>query len=135
ERSPERQGPGAEGAGRQRTDIKSADLAHIAPPAAGASFGRGNVRCANGQSCVPPSSGLFGQNHPTIVTNTGTAPYTTPQGVKMDHTKRMDTAIPARNGQIDGSGNNCRWSGSASSTCVTSTSRASVRSPTTTGWS
>ena len=66
--------PRAERAGRQRADVERADVAHIAPPAAGASFGRGSVRCANGQSCVPPSSGLFGQNHPTIVTNTGTAP-------------------------------------------------------------
>ena len=74
ERAPERQRPRAERARRQRADVERADVAHIAPPAAGASFGRGSVRCANGQSCVPPSSGLFGQNQPTIVTNTGTAP-------------------------------------------------------------
>ena len=37
----------------------------------------------------------------------------------------MVTAIAVRNGQTDGSGNSRRWSGSASSTCVTRTSRAS----------
>ncbi len=105
----------------------------MAPPVAGASSGLGSVRWASGQTGVPPSSGLFGQNHPIIVTNTGTAPYTTPQGVKIDQTNKIVVAIAVRNGQMDGLGNNRRWSGSASSTCVTSTSRASERSPTTTG--
>src|SRR6185437_3485759 len=65
----------------------------------------------------------------------GIEPYVTPQGVKIDQMNMPVVAMAVRNGQIDGSGNTRRWSGSASSTCVTSTSRTSVRRPTTTGWS
>ena len=71
-------------------------------------FGRGSVRCANGQSGVPPSCGLFGQNQPTIVTNTGIAPYTTPHGVKIDQMNKIVVVIAVKNGQTDGSGNSKR---------------------------
>src|SRR5205814_3762688 len=98
QRAPEGQRPGTERPRRQHADVERPDGVHIAPPAAGASFGRGNVRWSNGHRCVPPSSGVFGQNHPTIVTNRGTAPYTTPHGVKIDQMYRIVAAMAVRNG-------------------------------------
>jgi hypothetical protein len=53
--------------------------------------------------------------------------------VKIEPMNSPETASAVINGQIDGPGNLVRWSGSASSTLVTSASRMSWRSPVTIG--
>src|SRR3954465_15196663 len=65
---------------------------------------------------------------------TGIAPIETPQGVKMLPTNIPLTASDEIKGQILGSGNSVRWSGSASCNRVTRTSRMSSCNPPTTGW-
>jgi hypothetical protein len=92
----------------------------------------GSVRFV-GQSCVPDSPASFGQNHPVSAMNEGTAPMTTAHGVKMEPMNIPEIASADRSGQMLGSGNTFRWSGSASRSDVTSTSRLSLRRPTTTG--
>jgi hypothetical protein len=74
----------------------------------------------------------LGQNQPTRVTNSGTAPIGTAQGVKIDPMNSPVVASAASSGQIDGSGSSPRWSGSASTAPVISSSRRSLRSPVTT---
>src|SRR5689334_1725172 len=74
----------------------------------GASFGSGSVRCRIGHRCVPPSSELLGQNHPVIAANTGTAPYTTAHGLKIDPMNSAVVASAVTNGHADGDGNSTR---------------------------
>jgi hypothetical protein len=124
--SPPHQAAVAESILRQVRDIDDRSLLHSCSSRASRSG-------CDSEANSSLSSFLSGQNHPTNVMKTGTEPITTAHGVKIEPTNSPVTAIPARKGQMEGSGNFDLWSGTASSTCVTSTSRISLRSPVTTG--
>src|SRR4029079_8742495 len=107
ERAPPHQAPMTEGARRQLRDVEDSGV-HRTAPAGRGSLGFGSIRERNGQTRVPVSPGCFGQNQPVIATNSGSAKYTTAQGVKIESMKNADVAMAVRSGQTDGSGNSMR---------------------------
>ena len=111
ERAPPHRHAGAPGVGRQGRDVLDDAL-----------------RPHSSSSFEP-----FGQNQPTSAIATGIDPHTTAQGVKIEPTKRTETAIAASSGQIDGSGELSRMSARASVTVVTTSWRSSTARPPTTG--
>src|SRR5581483_3914633 len=90
-----------------------------------------NVSLRHGCSCSKSLPGPCGQNQPMRQMPAHAAPMGAPQGVKMSAMKPTPVASARRNGQSDAPGTTKRWSGFASSTSVTSTSRFLASSPTT----
>ena len=93
--------------------------------------GSGNGRLHHRRSLKGPlfARSRCGQNHPVSAAPIGTAPIATAQGVKMLPMNIAVTARAATNGQNDGPALFCRYSGVASITDVTSTSRRSSAIP------
>ena len=89
--------------------------------------------CCSATRCSWSVFFWYGHAQPMSAIRHSTALTGTAQGVKMAPTKPTVAASARASGQIDGPGNSVRWSGSASSILVTSTSRRSLRKPVTTG--